>query len=52
MRKLFAVVSIITLVVSVPVLAQKYNFDVENVGQNCNAAYKGLLGTADPALPD
>ncbi|MDR2592643.1 MAG: T9SS type A sorting domain-containing protein [Chitinispirillales bacterium] len=51
-KQIFAVVSIIVLIVSVPVLAQKYNFDVENVGQNCNAAYKGLLATADPALPD
>jgi hypothetical protein len=51
-KQIFAVASIIALAVSVPVLAQKYNFDVENLGQSCNAAYKGLLGTANSALPD
>jgi len=34
------------------VVAQQVNFSVENLGQNCNASYKALLATADPALPD
>jgi len=33
-------------------VAQQVNFPVENVGQDCNASYKALLATADPALPD
>ncbi|MDR2582923.1 MAG: hypothetical protein LBC75_05525 [Fibromonadaceae bacterium] len=33
-------------------VAQQVNFSVENLGQNCNASYKALLATADPALPD
>jgi hypothetical protein len=33
-------------------VAQQVNFPVENVGKDCNASYKALLATADPALPD
>jgi hypothetical protein len=42
---------VLALIAAMPVSAQKYNFDVENLGQSCNAAYKAL-GTANSALPD
>jgi hypothetical protein len=51
-KQIFVVVSIVALAVSMPVSAQKYSFDVENLGQGCKAAYKELLGTANTALPE
>ena len=53
-KQLLTAVSILALAASMPVLAQKYNFDVENLGleQGCNATYKALLGTASSGLPD